>query len=410
MSTPLISVLMAAYNAARYLDSAVASVLSQVYTDWELIAVDDGSADETWPLLAAWATRDARIRIFRNDRNDGVGTTRARCLDLARGEYSAVMDSDDVALPSWLAQRVALLDRRRDVVLASGPLQAIGERDEDLGSRPGKGSPVVLKWRLLFGNPIHDPSAVFRTSAARQVGGYQSQPYMPDWSLGARLSEVGQVVQEGAPQMKYRIHPESTSARLGPDKGRLESVAHHIMARNLDFHTHIELPERLAWYLFRGRFPFRGEPIVSRAALRVLCEAYTKFIAVHGGTPGSAQLPAAFLDDVANVLRTGGWTFRTLCEMVSVAFRPFFPRAALHPACLKSAAKGYLLPLTAKYRLRATAETTSSGKAGAAVADEKEGAASTTPEVAGGSRAFPGNASGSPHAMAQPYRMKYRVR
>ena len=358
MHTPRISVLMAAYNAARYLDQAVASILSQVYTDWELLAVDDGSVDETWPLLKAWATRDARIRIFRNDRNEGLGTTRRRCLDLARGEYAGVMDSDDVALPSWLAQRVSLLDARRGVVLASGPLQLVGAREEDLGSRSCEGTPVVLKWRLLFGNPIHHPSAVFRTSAARQVGGYQSQPYLEDWSLCARLSEVGQVVQEGAPQMKYRIRPESASARLGPDKSLLESVACQIMTRNLAFHTHLELPERLAWYLYRGRFPFRGEPNVSRSALHFLREAYTKFTAMHAGTPGSAQLPAAFLDDVANVLRTGGWTLRTFCEDVSVAFRPFNLRAVLHPACLGSVFKGLLLPLTAMYHLRGTAETT----------------------------------------------------
>ena len=162
MSAPRVSVLMAAYNAAGHLDAALGSVLAQVYADWELIAVDDGSVDETWTLLTAWAARDARIRVFRNECNQGLGPTRRRCLSLARGEYAAVMDSDDVALPSWLAQRVSLLDARRGVVLASGPLQVIGERDEGLGSRSGEGTPTVLKWRLLFGNPINHPSAVFR--------------------------------------------------------------------------------------------------------------------------------------------------------------------------------------------------------------------------------------------------------
>ena len=381
---------MAAYNAAGYLDAAVDSILSQVYTDWELIAVDDGSGDETWSLLTAWATRDARIRVFRNDRNEGLGITRGRCLDLAGGEYAAVMDSDDVALPSWLAQRVSVLDSRRGVVLASGPLQMIGEREEKLGSRSGVGAPVVLKWRLLFANPINHPSAVFRASAARQVGGYQPEPYLEDWSLCARLSTVGQVVQEGAPQMKYRIHPESTTARLGPDRSLLQPVARHIMARNLGFHTSLELPESLAWYLFRGRFPFRGEPNVSRSALHFLSEAYTKFTAVHARTPGSAQLPAAFLDDVANVLRTGGWTLRIFLEMVFVAFRPFSPGAVLHRACLGSILKGFSVPVTVKYHLRRT-------RAGrwrrerAAIGDGSGGSA-TAPEVAGGSHGAPRDA------------------
>lgn len=352
MRTPKVSVLMAAYNAARYLDVAVSSVLSQEYTDWELIAIDDGSVDETWHMFEAWATKDARIRIFRNDRNEGLGPTRRRCLDLARGRYSAVMDSDDVALPSWLAQRVSLLDAHTEVVLASGPLRIINHRGKDLGLGSGAATPVVLKWRLLFGNPINHPSAVFRTSLARRVGGYLNQPYLEDWSLCARLFEVGQLVQEGTPQMKYRIHPESTCARLGPDRNLLEATARQIMARNLKFHTHLELPVELSWYLYRGRFPFRGEPSASRAALHFLRDAYTKFTFDHASEPGSACLPAAFLDDVANVLRTGGWTLSTFLEMVSVTFRPFFPLAAFQPACLASTLKVLFLPVTAKYHLR----------------------------------------------------------
>jgi hypothetical protein len=305
-------------------------------------------------MLSAWAAKDARIRIFRSERNEGIGAARRQCLDLARGEYSAVMDSDDVALPSWLAQRVTLLDARRDIVLASGPLRVIGELEEDLGSLSCESTPVVLKWRLLFGNPINHPSAVFRTSAARQVGGYWDQPHMEDWSLCARLSEAGQMLQGEAPQMKYRRHRESACVRQGLKGSLLEPIARQIMARNLQFHTQLELPEELSWYLYRERLPFRGEPSVSRAASRFLSDAYTMFIFDHAGAPGSPHLPAAFLDDVANVLRTGGWTLRTFLEMVFVAFRPFFPQSIFHPACLKSILKCLIIPLTVKRHLRRT--------------------------------------------------------
>jgi GT2 family glycosyltransferase len=337
--------MMAAYNAARYIDQAVASVVAQVYADWELVAVDDGSVDETWSLLTAWAARDTRIRIFRNDRNEGLGTVRGRCLELARGEYAAVMDSDDVALPSWLTQRVSILESRTDAVLVSGPLQTIGELGENLGVRSGVDAPLVLKWQLLFANPINHPSAVFRTSAARQVGGYQSQPYLEDWSLCARLSELGQVVQDGVPRMKYRIHAGCASARLGPDKNVLESLARNIMARNLYFHTQVERPGNLTWCLFRGRYPFKSEPMTSRAALRFLCRVYIKFTALNPGSLTNGHLATAFLDDVANVLRTGGWTPGIFYDSVSVAFRPLKTQAILRPSCLIRVLKVLVVPL-----------------------------------------------------------------
>jgi hypothetical protein len=152
--------------------------------------------------------------------------------------------------------------------------------------------------------------------------------------------------------MKYRRHPGSASARLGPDRNLLEATARQIMARNLHFHTQLGLPEMLSWYLYRGRFLFKGEPTVSRSALCVLREAYKEFVAAHATSPGSAHLPAAFLDDVANVLRTGGWTLRASFRMAFLAFCPFLPQAAFRPACLMSTLKVFLLPITVNYHLR----------------------------------------------------------
>lgn len=105
---PLVSVIMPAYNAARFLEEAVRSVMAQTVTDWELLILDDGSKDDTARLAAALAAEDARIRFLPNEKNMGVARTRNRGFDLCRGQYVALLDSDDVWLPEKLEKQLVL--------------------------------------------------------------------------------------------------------------------------------------------------------------------------------------------------------------------------------------------------------------------------------------------------------------
>ena len=98
---PTISVQMTVYNTARYLPEAVESILNQTLSDFELIIIDDGSTDGSGELLERYAAQDRRIRLVRRE-NRGIGASRNEALSLATGEFLAVMDSDDVALPGTL--------------------------------------------------------------------------------------------------------------------------------------------------------------------------------------------------------------------------------------------------------------------------------------------------------------------
>ena len=99
---PLVSVIMPAYNAEKYIGEAIASVCAQTYENWELLILDDGSADRTAEIAQAYAQRDARIRVLRNLQNMGVARTRNRGFDLAQGEWIALLDSDD----RWRVQKL----------------------------------------------------------------------------------------------------------------------------------------------------------------------------------------------------------------------------------------------------------------------------------------------------------------
>ena len=102
----IVSVIMPAYNAARYLEEAVASVLAQTWQNWELIIIEDASSDGTWQLVNMLAKRDARIRILRNQNNLGAAKSRNQGVMEARGDWIAFLDSDDVWEPEKLAAQI----------------------------------------------------------------------------------------------------------------------------------------------------------------------------------------------------------------------------------------------------------------------------------------------------------------
>lgn len=106
--TPLVSVIMPAYNAERFLEDAIRSVMAQSVTDWELLVLDDGSTDATAAIAANLAQQDPRVRFLPNETNMGVAKTRNRGFDLCRGQYVALLDSDDIWLPEKLEKQLAL--------------------------------------------------------------------------------------------------------------------------------------------------------------------------------------------------------------------------------------------------------------------------------------------------------------
>lgn len=105
---PCVTVLMPAYNAEGYIEQAIQSVIDQTFTDWELLVIDDCSTDGTAGIVGRMAGQDSRIRLLRNPENMGVAQTRNRGLDLSRGRYVALLDSDDLWYPEKLSKQVAL--------------------------------------------------------------------------------------------------------------------------------------------------------------------------------------------------------------------------------------------------------------------------------------------------------------
>ena len=109
----LISIVMPVYNASAWLEETVESVQEQTYENWELIAVDDCSPDESFRMLERMAQKDARIRPIRREENGGAARTRNTGMDAARGQYLAFLDSDDLWDAKKLEKELAFLKERQ---------------------------------------------------------------------------------------------------------------------------------------------------------------------------------------------------------------------------------------------------------------------------------------------------------
>ncbi len=212
---PRVSVLLPVYNGGADLEAAVRSLLDQTFTDFEILAIDDGSTDGSAATLDRLAGEDARIRVISRE-NRGLIATLNEAMERARGAYLARMDADDIALPDRFARQVAFLDAHPAVVaLGTGallidaeglPLRPFAEltdhSDIDAAHLDGRGGSIV------------HPSAMIRAEALRAVGGYDDRyPHAEDLDLFLRLGERGELANLPEILLHYRQQPGSVGHR-----------------------------------------------------------------------------------------------------------------------------------------------------------------------------------------------------
>ncbi len=159
MQPPAITVLITLYNKGPYVEEAVRSVLSQTFTDFELVVVDDGSTDDGPRRVSA--LNDPRIRLLLSERNTGRPAAANRGYDAARGTYIAVMDADDVMHPERLAKHYAFLDAHPAVGAVGSQLPAFGG-DSRTYATPS--DDAACRAIMLFGMPVTYGATTFRRS------------------------------------------------------------------------------------------------------------------------------------------------------------------------------------------------------------------------------------------------------
>lgn len=208
---PSVSVVMSVYNDADRVEYAVESILNQTFTDFEFIAVDDGSVDKSGEALDSFAKQDHRIRLLRQP-NSGLTRSLIEGCRAARGEFIARQDADDWSAPERLAEQVTLLSSHADAGFVSCTTDYIGPDDELLETVH---RPITLREAtdaLLYrrqGPPAHG-SVMFRRALYERIGGYRAEfYYAQDSDLWLRFGERSHLGY--CPRRLYRARREINS-------------------------------------------------------------------------------------------------------------------------------------------------------------------------------------------------------
>lgn len=229
----MISVLMNVYNGERWLPEAIRSIQNQTMPDFELLIVDDGSTDATPRILAERAARDERIRVITQE-NKGVSRTLNEALPLARFDWIAHLDADDLAMPNRLERQLAFIERHPDLAVAACNAEYIDEQGETVGVHvnPFTSRAAVERW-LERGKAIYfiHSGVIMRRDVIEEVGGYRHEFALShDTDLWNRVAERGQLVlAQPEVLVRYRIHERGMTRnsflRLAREMRWLEACA-----------------------------------------------------------------------------------------------------------------------------------------------------------------------------------------
>lgn len=204
---PLVSVIMPAYNAERYIAASIASVMAQTMQAWELIVIDDGSNDGTMQIVQNMAKEDPRIRLCPNESNMGTARSRNRGMDLSRGQYIAFLDSDDIWHPQKLEKQLSCMQETgADLVYTA---YAIVDT-EGVKQRPDYCVPAYVDINGLLKENVIGCSTVLLNQKASEQFRFQADFYHEDYVLWLQMLQAGCVmagVQEVL--MDYCYRPDS---------------------------------------------------------------------------------------------------------------------------------------------------------------------------------------------------------
>jgi len=190
------------------------SILRQTFFSLELIVVDDGSTDRSAAIAEGLASRDDRVRVLRRP-HEGLSPALNAGLAMARGEYVARMDADDVSAPDRLQKQVAYLDAHPKCVAAGSWIEVVDEEGRHLGLKT-----FVTKHAAIFAallrsiSPIAHPTVVARRDVLLSAGGYDARRYpSEDLDLWFRLAEHGELANIGEALLQYRRHKAALGVR-----------------------------------------------------------------------------------------------------------------------------------------------------------------------------------------------------
>jgi glycosyltransferase involved in cell wall biosynthesis len=235
MSFPLVSFVMPVYNAEKYLNQAIDSVLHQSYENIELVIVNDGSTDSSKDIILSYT--DPRVRFFENEFNLGIVYTRNKGLEYAAGKYVATLDSDDIALPERIEKQVDFLEKNQDHAMCGTFYKTIDSNGKFLKdvNFPSANKDIVT--HLLLGNCFCNSTIMARTQLTKELKYTPGYDIVEDYELWYRMSRRAKIANLPVYGTLYRVHANSISvAKMNDMFARVKKINNRILTDlNLEF-------------------------------------------------------------------------------------------------------------------------------------------------------------------------------
>jgi glycosyltransferase involved in cell wall biosynthesis len=266
IENPRLTIVMPAYNCRLYISESINSLLSQSFSDFELIVIDDSSTDGTGDELLKYA--DPRIRVFRNEKNLGVARSLNRGLSLAHGEYIIRMDADDISVPGRLSMQIEYMDSHKEIGILGGWIRYFGAGFPYTHRVPD--DPLSIEAYMMFENPMCHVTVIMRRKLMEQHALRYNEQFTrsEDYELWTRavkyfpmanLSRILVLVRRHGRSVTHENWSEVTSqtekilfrmlGRLGLNPSSEEVAFHHRVGRGYRLRTMKEVDNAEKWLL-----------------------------------------------------------------------------------------------------------------------------------------------------------------
>lgn len=211
-SNPKVSVVLPCYNAGKYIEDAVRSMMTQTYSNLEIIVIDDCSSDESPEVLKRLALEDTRIIVLRNDTNSKIVSCLNKGIQIASGKYIARMDADDVSMPDRIEKQIAFLEANKNVAVCGCNYIIIDEHGNKSGKVIFESNPDLLKAELLFFSAFAHPAVTMQTDVAKEVGLYKlGMVPAEDYEFWLSIAEKFEMANLPECLLLYRWHGSNVS-------------------------------------------------------------------------------------------------------------------------------------------------------------------------------------------------------
>lgn len=204
-NNPMISVVLPVYNAQNTIKESIDSIITQSYTNWEMILINDGSSDSTMDIVKSY--KDERIKVYNNEGNKGLIYTLNRGVELATGKYIARMDSDDIALPLRFEKQIEYMESNPKCIICGTFARTFSNDNKKSRILKFEVSNTKIKHSLICACCFAHPTVMIRTSVFQNtsIRYDENYPYAEDHKLWIDLMHLGEYHNIPEVLLRYRV-------------------------------------------------------------------------------------------------------------------------------------------------------------------------------------------------------------